>query len=131
MNPIQNSFEIEDVEQKEKAINQATRELNMRLIDMGELSALDPKEISVIDSIREKVGPRSYDNLDQEIPEELLKDYVETMYKLEHERLLNNISNLGDGKTELPFIDKYEQAKALGIEVDVNENIRYVLDLNE
>lgn len=130
MNTIENAFAIEDAEKEAVLMEDLKHELNARLIDMGEISALDNREVKVLESIRGKLGKTpSYDNLGEEIPEDLLKEYVQTMFQVEQDKLAKSLDQVGSSDVERPFMDKYEQAKALGLEVVVDDNVKHVLEL--
>ena len=131
MSQIENAFLVEEQEENQNILDELTRELNYRLVDMGEVTNLDPREVSTLDKIREKIGKDfSYDDLSSKIPEDLLKEYVQTMLSVEQDRLIENLAEIGSSEVERPFMARYRQAKALGLDIDVDPNVNYVLGLS-
>jgi hypothetical protein len=132
MNKIENSFEVEDMEKKEQMTDAVTYELNTRLVDMGEISLLDKREVEILDSIREKLGrSSSYEKLNEEIPEELLKEYTQVMFAVEQDKTLKRVDFGQNPESDASLVRRYEQAKALGAEIKVDPNVAYVLELPE
>lgn len=133
--------EASEYDEKRILIEALDREISGRLTDMGEISTLDPREVEVLDSIREQFksqGVRFNEpgvspvNFQIEIPEKLRKEYVRTMFEVEQDKLKQNLVQVGTSRgVETPFMRRLEQAKALEMEMDIeiDENIKYVLGL--
>ncbi len=133
--------EASEYDEKRILIEALDREISGRLTDMGEISTLDPREVEVLDSIREQLksqGVRFNEpgvspvNFQIEIPEKLRKEYVRTMFEVEQDKLKQNLVQVGTNRgVETPFMRRLEQAKALEMEMDIeiDENIKYVLGL--